>query len=664
MVKWPEIIHDPDVSAAQSEDLYSLEIDVSPYGEDIDYLIKTHDQGEAYLQGIARQLAEQEVSEDEEATPTVRNLRLVNFPSFYRRDIKQIGTEDLNTFVSIKGVVRVRHRKKQRLLKAAYKDLRCGHITYVDQGRFQKYPPQTCEFCGKTAGVTRFSPVIEKGTFIDAQKISVQERPEDLAAGEDPEVLTCYIEDDLVNTVKPGQVVILNGWIKPVDKQKKSTVEQTMMDIYMDVNSIEVLDTSFDEIELTDLDVEEIEYEGYQNPRLLEDFIDSVAPSIYGMRHIKKSMVFQWFGGIPKQRHDGTRSRGDIHVFLVGDPGTAKSEILEFQANLIPRSMMGSGLGSSAAGLTAAAVQEDGEWVLRAGVMVLADKGIACLDELDKMDKDDRTNIHRAMEQQRIPINKAGIIADLPSRCSVLAAANTKDGYLDPTKDLYEQFGKGIPRTLLSRFDLIWKIRDEARPDHDRKTARHILTGHMKHGTEEEHRGPYTPDFIRKYVAHARRTYFPRLTTAVVEKLEDYYEEIRGRHGLNVGARQLEGLIRLAEASARMHLRDKVTPEDADNAIEIFEETMRESALDPATGMWDAKQYTLGKKRSVIEMQAKVYSIIQDNMPEGIGMDDLLKVCKAEKIDRVETWVNNLREQGDIYVPDSTTGIMKTTRGG
>jgi replicative DNA helicase Mcm len=283
---------------------------------------------------------------------------------------------------------------------------------------------------------------------------------------------------------------------------------------------------------------------------------------------------------------DGTKIRGDINVFLVGDPGTAKSEMLKFCARLAPRGLYTSGRGSTAAGLTAAVVRDKtGIMMLEAGAVVLGDQGLVCIDEFDKMKPEDRSALHEVMEQQSASIAKGGIVATLNARTSILAAANPMYGKYDPFKNITENVALPIP--LLTRFDLIFVVRDIPSKEKDRNIAQHIIGLHKKSATDT--RSLIDADIFTKYLAYCKRS-DPTLTPEAEEKILDYYLKMRNVESeemITVTPRQLGGLIRLATARARLLMKDQVEAEDAERAIFLIQSMLEDAGVDVNTGKVD-----------------------------------------------------------------------------
>jgi len=541
------------------------------------------------------------------------HLRVSTLPKDRRKDIRDLRSVHLGQFISIEGIIRRATEVRPKLKIGAFICSDCGNITYVFQEGTRLQEPIKCAHCGKSRPTVKFRLSIEKSIFVDTQRVEIQENPENLRGGEQPQRLSAYVEDDLAGILVPGDRVVLNGILRPRERRLFGNVKTTEFDIFLDVVSIDKEKKELESIEITEEDEERIKEEARKGD-IIERLRDTIAPTIYGMKIEKEALLLQMFGGVPKKMKDGTRIRGDIHILLVGDPGTAKSQLLQYMAQLAPRGIYTSGKGSSAAGLTATAIRdESGRWTLEAGALVLADMGLAAIDEIDKMSSTDRDSIYQAMEQQIIAVTKAGIYATLMARCSILGAANPKYGRFDPNRPLVEQID--LPTPLLSRFDVIFKIVDVPNPEKDRALAKHILNAHLvgemlqleeENILVEDYTPKIDPEFFRKYVAYAKRNIFPKLSDEAMSLLEKKYVETRKlyeeTHAVAITPRQLEAMIRLAEASARARLSDVVTREDAERAIRIVEYFLKEASTEG--GIIDADLLYTGissRQRSVME---------------------------------------------------------------
>ncbi|MDD5024386.1 MAG: minichromosome maintenance protein MCM, partial [Methanoregula sp.] len=383
------------------------------------------------------------------------NIRFTNLPK--KTAIRNIRSDDINKFVSVEGILRKITEVRPRVVEAVFK-CPAGHFTVKKQKYGKFIDPDGCATDGCT--FKKLELIAKRSTFVDSQKLRVQESPEGLRGGEQPQTLDIDVTDDLANMVAPGDRVIINGILRSMQRIVKGE-KSTVFDIFLECNSIEIAEKEFTEVEIDEAAENEIKKLS-TDPQIYKKITHSIAPTIYGNEDVKEAIALQIFGGISKEMPDQSRLRGDIHVLLIGDPGIAKSQLLRYVVKLSPRAIYTSGQSSTSAGLTATAVKDefgDGRWTLEAGALVLADMGIAAVDEMDKMEKGDRSALHEAMEQQTISVAKAGITATLKSRCALLGAANPKYGRFDMYGDISDQIN--MPPSLLSRFDLIFIMTDQ-----------------------------------------------------------------------------------------------------------------------------------------------------------------------------------------------------------
>jgi len=590
-------------------------------------------------------------------------VRFYNFPS--KVLIRDIRCNHISKFISIEGIVRKVTEVRPRVVVATFVCKNCGKRIEVPQDGNTLLKPYECRACkGK-----RFEFLPEESKTIDSQRVRIQEYPENLKGGEQPQSIDVILEGDIAGIVKPGDRVIVNGIIKPRPKvmNKKYTPN---MDIYMVGNSVEILQQEYEEIIITEEDKKKI-IELSKDPNIYEKIVKSIAPAIYGYEDVKLAIALQLFGGVPKKLPDGTEIRGDIHILLVGDPGTAKSQLLRYVHKIAPRSVYTSGKGTTTAGLTATVVRDevDGRWTLEAGALVLADKGIALVDEIDKMRKEDRSALHEALEQQSISIAKAGITAVLKARCALLAAANPKYGRFNRYEPLVEQINLEAP--LLSRFDLIFIVTDEPDERRDELLARHVVDVHelgeriavdSKSVEEEKIKPVISPDLLRKYIAFAKKTVFPVLTKEAKEKIVEFYKSLRSmaksdeHASIPITPRQLEAIIRLSEASARVRLSNKVTVEDVERAIRIFKKSLEQIAIDPETGKIDidyAFTGTSATQRDRIALIKKIIETLENEHEKGAPEEEIIKMAEEKGISRekVEEILSKLKQRGEIYSP-------------
>lgn len=607
------------------------------------------------------------------------HFRVDNLPDTQKILIRKIRANHLGKYTAIEGLVKKVTEVRPKLQVAAFQCQKCGAIIKIEQEEdILKEPSECYEDQGGCGRISSFKLLMNLSTFIDSQKIEIQENPEGLRGGAQPERISAYIEDDLVGMLAPGDRVIVNG-ILHSQQRRRGPLRLTSFNKVVDAYSTERQELAFEEVEVTPEDEEEI-IKISKDPDIYNKMRQSIAPTIYGMNIEKEALVLVLFSGLSKKMPDGTYIRGDIHVLLVGDPGTAKSQMLSYMSKLAPRSIYASGKATSAAGLTAAAVRDEfgeGQWTLEAGALVLADMGIACIDEIDKMEETDRSSMHQAMEQQEISVAKAGINATLKARCALLAAANPKLGRFDEFIPMHEQIN--MPPALLSRFDLIFSILDKPNRETDTALAAHILRTHKAGEVSEnilrskksEHTKKeqddlmenvmpiFTPEFIRKYVAYAKRNVFPVMNDDASDVLKNYYVDFRSSSEDSVPftPRQLEAFVRLAEASARVRLSEEVTVEDAKRAISIIDQYLRRVGMDRETGKFDIDIIATGISHSQHERMRVIIDIIKrlcDESSDGnAARSDIVSEAEIQGIEssKVESALDRLNRNGQIYEP-------------
>ena len=609
--------------------------------------------------------------------PNVKlHLRLSNVPKNTQVLIRNLRSRHLSRFISVEGLVRKAAEVRPKLVNGAFECKRCGGITMQEQEDRFFQEPLECSNCNKPGPQTKFYFKPEMSDFIDSQFIEIQEKPEGLRGGEQPQTLPGVVLDDIAGHISPGDRVVLNG-IMTGHTKGRSTTKLTVFDIVLDVNSVSVEEKEFEAIDISEEDEAEI-LELAKDKNVINKIRSSIAPTIWGMETEKEALALQLFSGVPKSMPDGTKIRGDIHVLLVGDPGTAKSQLLRYVSDMAPRGIYASGKSTSAAGLTAAAVRDelgDGRWTLEAGALVLADQGIGCIDELDKMTTQDRSSMHEAMEQQTVTVAKAGINATLHSRCAILGAANPKFGRFDWGYNLAEQID--MPPALLSRFDIIFPLTDKPDNARDLRVSEHVLKVHhlgevltqiekgdveraddMEEGMEAV-KPPITPEMMRKYVAYARSHIFPVMTDDASTMLRDYYINIRGSAKedgkVSITVRQLEAFIRLAEASARARMSKRVELSDAKRAINIVQAFLRAATGQGAGGGIDIDIIATGVSYSQREQLIALRELLRELVDQmgDVPLEDILEEGEDRGIPRekIKDYLEKLVQKGEIYKP-------------
>ena len=568
--------------------------------------------------------------------------------------LKTLLSKYIGTFVSADGIVRKTDEIRPRIETGVFECRGCMRLHEVEQTSSNTIiEPSLCSECGGRS----FRLLQEESKYIDTQTARMQEPLENLSGGTEPKQMLMVLEDDLVDELNPGDKVRITGTLRTFREERSGKFKN-----YIYVNHIEPLEQEFEELQLSEEDEETI-IELSKDPNIYEKIIKSTAPSIKGYREVKEAIALQLFGGSAKQLEDETKLRGDIHILIVGDPGIGKSQILKYVSRLAPRSIYTSGKGTTGAGLTAAAVRDElGGWSLEAGALVLGDQGNVCVDELDKMRSEDRSALHEALEQQTVSIAKAGIMATLNSRCSVLAAANPKFGRFDSYKLLAEQID--LPAPIISRFDLIFVIEDKPTREGDAELADHILKIHKENTIDYE----IEPEILRKYIAYARKTANPILTDEANTVLREFYVNTRNSNpeeqgAVPITARQLEAIIRLAEASAKIKLKDKVEEEDAKKAVKLQMACLKKIGMDPETGEMDIERVegrTPKSERDKMQRVSEEIKLLEEEFA-GDAPLNVLKSNMSEKYgvseDKTEQIVRNLVQKGILYQP--TTGYFR-----
>ena len=568
--------------------------------------------------------------------------------------LRRIGSAQIGMLVMVSGIIVRASSVQPYITKAAFRCAQCGELVLLDQTDQFLKTPKECPSCNSRRG---FELEPKESVFIDSQKLTIQERPEELPPGQLPRQINIDLNDDLVDTARPGDRVSVVGLIGLLRKQGRGGTLRTF-DFILNANNVDVAGQETDLFEITPEDEQKIR-EIAEDPWVHRRLLQSIAPSIYGHEAIKEAIMYLLFGGVSKTLPD-VNIRGDINVLMVGDPGTGKSQMLQYAAKIAPRGIMTTGRGSTAAGLTAAVVKEggSGSFILEAGALVLGDKGVCAIDEMDKMRDEDRGAIHPAMEQQVVTIAKGGIVATLNARTSILAAANPTLGRYNP----YQTIGQNIslPVTILSRFDLIFVLRDIPDSEKDARTAEHILRLHLYAGTPVI--APLDNDLMKKYISYAK-SIDPTMSVDVLERFRDYYVQMRAASieggeasAISITARQLESLVRLAEARARVHLREDVTIEDAEAVIALTQRSLEQVGIDVTTGEIDIDILYTGKPRSLQNQLQKVLQVVSEmeRISGTVKDEDLFEaLIQDHGVSRAESarLIGVLMRDGTIYSP-------------
>lgn len=507
--------------------------------------------------------------------------------------IRQMNASHVNKLVKIPGIVISASRTRPKAITVNMKCRSCGHVRMMQcKSAFgQVSMPRTCSRERlqeeKECPLDPYVVIPDRCEYIDIQSLKVQESPEVVPTGEMPRHILLSADRSLSNRLTPGTRVVAIGIYDTFNSgAKKKLSAVAIRTPYLRVVGLELDSTGLGHMGVSYSPEEEEQLlELSRQPDLYDKIVRSIAPSISGdyTDDIKRAIACLLFGGSRKVLPDGMSLRGDINVLLLGDPSTAKSQFLKFGEKVAPIGVYTSGKGSSAAGLTASVIKDSrGEFYLEGGAMVLADGGVVCIDEFDKMREQDRVAIHEAMEQQTISVAKAGITTVLNSRVSVLAAANPVYGRYDDERSAAENIDF-LP-TILSRFDLIFIVRDIRDEKRDRFIARHVVDIHISatSAMEGAREGEIDLETMKKYIAYCRRKRAPRLSMAATETLRNHYVKIRSdmrkqsiRNGgdsstIPITVRQLEAIVRIAESLAKMSLSREATVDHVEEAIRLF----------------------------------------------------------------------------------------------
>jgi len=577
--------------------------------------------------------------------------------------LRAIGAERIGKLAMTDGILVRATPVKPLLVKAAFRCRKCQTIQHIEQSGMLIKPPLECaEPSCRRKG--QFEFVEEESSFINSQEIRVQERPEDLPPGQLPRSMDVKLLEDLVDIARPGDRISIIGIVRAAQEVLPRRGRLRTFDLYFDANYIDVAGKEVEVIQITAEEERQI-LESAKDPWIHRKIIRSIAPSIYGYEEVKEAIMLLLFSGIPKILPDGVTIRGDINLLMIGDPGTAKSQLLQYVARIAPRGLYTSGRGTTAAGLTAAVIREKaGGLVLEAGALVLSDKGVCAIDEFDKMKPEDRVAIHEAMEQQTVSVAKGGIVATLNARSSILAAANPALGRYDPFRTVTENIN--LPVTVLSRFDLIFVLKDVPQREADTKMSEHILGLHKTGVTPVE--PPILPQLLRKYIAYAKRVK-PVISDEAMKRFEEFYLRMRAASEsrdspVAITPRQLESLVRLSEARARVALRSEVTAEDAEAVITLVKKSLEQVGIDVTTGKYDIDIIMTGKPKTLRDRLTEVLTTIV-SMEKETGMvklEDLYdRLMKDYEIDKTEAdrLISQLTREGTIYSPK--LGYLKKT---
>ncbi|GAV83945.1 MCM domain-containing protein [Cephalotus follicularis] len=636
------LVHNPKFLLINLEDLLSFDADLPSLlrSSPADYLPLFETAAAEVLAGLRLKVAGDTGEMVEPETGDVQILLTSKEDSV---SMRSLGAQYISNLVKIAGITIAASRVKA---KATYVLLTCKNCKNTKEvpcrpGLGGAIIPRSCDHVpqpGEEAcPIDPWIVVPDKSKYVDQQTLKLQENPEDVPTGELPRNMLLSVDRHLVQTIVPGTRLSIMGIYSIFQAANSSSSHKGAVAIrqpYIRVVGIEEANevNSRGPAAFTQEDIEEFKKfasltDAYQS------ICSKIAPSIFGHNDVKKAVACLLFGGSRKHLPDGVKLRGDINVLLLGDPSTAKSQFLKFVEKTAPVAVYTSGKGSSAAGLTASVIRDNSsrEFYLEGGAMVLADGGVVCIDEFDKMRPEDRVAIHEAMEQQTISIAKAGITTVLNSRTSVLAAANPPSGRYDDLKSAQDNID--LQTTILSRFDLIFIVKDVRMYSQDKIIASHIIKVHASADTASgDSRTHREENWLKRYIQYCRAECQPRLSESASRALADLYVKIRQnmRQQANetgeaavipITVRQLEGIIRLTEALAKMKLSHVATEKDVEEAVRLFNVSTMDAArsginqqlnLTPEMANEIKQAETQIKRRTAIGIRVPVRRLIDE----------------------------------------------------
>lgn len=580
-------------------------------------------------------------------------IRFRNLPESNYFRIRNLRSEHIGKLICMDGTVKRASEIRPEVSEGIFQCPDCGaEITVIQTERVIKFPTQ-CE-CGSKK---RFR--LTGHRLYDARWISIEE-PFEITSGERPSEIMIFLKEDLTsprlqNKTDPGNRIKVVGVMKETPRGRNKGTSAKQMDLYIDANSVESMEVEWEELDTNEEDEKKI-LDLAKDPLIYQKLVGSIAPAIWGYDEIKEAIVLQMFGGEPKTLKDGTRMRGMIHILLVGDPSTAKSQLMTLTSSMVPRGKYVSGKGVTYAGLTAAVVRDEeflGGWVLEAGAIVLANKSLCAIDEFSKVSAEDVVALQEAMSLGQVSIAKASIVATLPAQTAILAGGNPKLGRFDPYIPIREQVN--IDDVLLSRFDLRFALRDVPNPERDAQMVEHILKA--RYFDEDTAIPTIDKELLRKYIAYVRKNCHPTMGEEAAEEIKSFFLDLRNRSSegpVAITFRQYDSLIRISEAAAKIQLRDVVSKEDAIRAINLMKVSLRQFGFEPETGQIDidrAEGYVSSAQRSKIRTMLDILEALAAEFGSDVPEEEVIKRAKADGIENPEEIIVRMLREGVLFSP-------------
>lgn len=638
------------------QEKYTVQLEAIKTGTADAFVLDMNDLPEEYYKNLVSNYYGETKKEFQSHLPLNSDIPITfkNLP--ISRKIRELDSEDISRINTINGIVisckSPRSIAKILLFKCPNPD--CGAVIPIEQTFHSVIYPTECPHCGADK---KFIVMENESKFDDYQALTIQENPDDTEIGIIPRIMeVILVGRHLVDKCKPGDVTNLTG-ILSVEQEKGTRI----FNWFIIGNYIEILNKDAFSVELSEEDKIELE-KWASDPRIRTIIIKSMYPSIYGLEEEKYGLTLSVFGGVEHKGKD-INFRGSSNCLLLGDPSTAKTALLQATTKVAPKALYTQAGGSSGVGLTASMIKDGDVWTIAAGAVVLANGGICCIDELEKMSKEDRDKLHECMEIQTVSINKADKHVTLNAKTAILAAANPKLGRYDENLTVAENLD--LPPTILSRFDLIYIMRDIPEPDKDKGIVDRIFD--TLDDKEDETLPTMSTELLKKYILYAK-SIKPVITEEARKRLMATYLGLRGRitsdRPIPIATRQLQGMIRLTQAHARMGLKHEADITDAEMAIQLVMNTLTRASIDPTTGEVDTciaetgTSNTQAKKRDSkrVKRELMIHAI---NKYIGDFSEETVFNNVGEHFDDPEEFHNMFK----LFVDDKRNGINEVEIG-